>query len=141
MTVSDLKDSVIKAGFDFARRLADAKFRNWLKANGWRNEEHIVTTVDTEPVLDVLAKVTLHSGKRAFIAIAAASEPHGFHLLIVEPAPPRKRDLILGRAGDATPIAPSTNIGMIYDALEPVRTYVPSDWSQPIRFERVAVAA
>jgi len=136
--VSNLKEAVFRAGFDFARRLVDADFRQFLKTNGWRNGEHIVMSVVDEPAVDVINKVMLHSGSKAFIAIADDREHYGFRLLTVEVVKVRKRDRILFRRPDAIHLDPATSIGMLYSALHPAGTYAPSEWTMPLRFEKVA---
>jgi hypothetical protein len=139
VTVSDLSEAVFRAGFAFARRLADSRFRQFLKANGWQSGQHIVITVDDEPVIDVINKVSVHTTDgRAHIAIADASDPMGFRLLIVERSrKPRKRDRIFfHRRPERITLAPSASIGMLYSLLEPIGEIVPSEWNTPLVFEK-----
>ncbi len=139
VTVSNTAEVIFDAGFNFARRLTDAGFRKFLKDNGWRSGDNIVITVDEEPVVDVIYRVSLHEtdGRvRAFIAIVDDREEYGCRLLIVEKAsesgPPAERHVV------RLDLGPGASVGMLYDALSPCGTYLPSEWSQELLFERAA---
>lgn len=139
VTVSEIKDATVRAGFDFARRLVDADFRQFLKGNGWRSAEHIIVTVDDEPVIDVTNRAQLHdTGRRAFIAIADPSLRFGFDLLIASRV--RVRDLLF-RPVERIVLGPGASIGMLRDALHPCGRFVPSDWTKELRFEKIAATA
>ena len=124
-------DVSLAAGFDLARRLRDPEFRTLLKSVGWQSGGHIVVARDDEPVIEVIAKMILHStGSRAFIAIADETEKTGFRLLSVEVE-------TSGRGNDESVVLdPTSSIGMVYSSLAGCAAYVPSEWTRALRFER-----
>lgn len=138
--MTDRRKQTFDAGFDFARRMGDPDFRDRLEASGWQTGSHIVMAVDDEAVVDVVCKVMLHSGSKAFIAITGKDdEDDGFRMLSVRVARERKRDALLPfLREDAIPLGPGLTIGMLYDSLRPAHPYVPGDWSKNLLFEKVA---
>ena len=123
------------AGFTLARQLRKPEFRAILKGIGYANGDHIVMTQDTEPIIDVVARMLLHeTGGKAFIAFAHPDEACGFRFLYVETVPSEAHPTV--ERIDLTPLA---NIGMLYDALRPCAEYVPSQWMRPLLFGRRAL--
>jgi len=133
--MSDHRSVTFDAGFGFARRLRDPEFRRFLADAGWTSGTHIIMTVDAEPVIDVINRVNVHEHKRTFIAIADEREQHGFRLLIAEVAKPK-----LFRRERVIKLGPGASVGMLYSALQPCGTYVPSAWSHELRFEKIETA-
>jgi hypothetical protein len=133
------KPPTFSAGFDFARQLRNPHIRAVLRALHWTSGQHVVIALDDEPVVDVVARIVFHeTDGRALIAVtntAAKTQPPQFHFMVVEVAraqPDASVDLDLG---------PGASIGMLYDALRPSGTYVPSEWVKALQFERVSEAA
>ena len=124
-------DVTFASGFDFARRLRDPAFRDFLKEQGWTSGTHVVIAVDDEPVVDVLQRVALHAEERAFIAIVDNEAEFGFNLLIAEILAKRPHNAQRITLGEGA------SIGMLYSALEPCGTFMPSKWAQEVLFERV----
>jgi hypothetical protein len=122
-----------KAGFDFARRLRDPEFRALLGCHHWDHGMQVVMAVDEEPVVDVISRMIMHeAGPRAFIAIPDSNEEYGYRLLTVEVSPAGQRQ------PDPIELGPSASIGMLCAALEPCGSYLPSDWTEPLVFERIS---
>jgi hypothetical protein len=133
------KSATFSAGFSFARQLRNPQIRAGLRALGWTSAQHIVIAVDDEPVVDVVARIVFHeTDGRALIALTSSEsteEPRRFRLMVVEVAkamPGSAADLKLG---------PGASIGMLYDALHPSGTYLPSEWVKALQFARVNEAA
>lgn len=124
-------DVTFAAGFDFARRLRDPAFRNFLKEQGWTSGTHVVVAVDDEPVIDVLQRVALHADDRAFIAIIDEGASFGFRMLIAEIHAKRPKNAQRIELGEGA------SIGMLYAALEPCGTFMPGKWAQEVLFERI----
>lgn len=124
------------AGFDFARQLRNPHIRGVLRALGWTSGQHIVIAVDDEPVVDVVARIVFHeTDGRALIAITPPRHddgPREFRFMLVVVAPEASDDT------EGIDLGPSASIGMLYDALQPSGTYVPSEWVKALQFERVA---
>lgn len=128
------EDQATRIGFDFARRLRKREFVNFLKAGGWQSGDHVFTVADTEPIIEVIQQIIKHTtGRKAIIAIADESEQHGFKLLIAERAKWWNR-----RRGERIALKQGSSIGMLYSLLAPAGNYVPNDWVQELRFEKVA---
>jgi hypothetical protein len=127
------------AGFSFARRLRDPGFRSLLKRSGWRQGEHVVMAVDDESVVDVVARITLHeTGGRAFIAILDDAQPTGFRILYAEVV----NEATGPRDFEPLALGPGASVGMLYSAVgERCGTYVPSEWTSALLFERVTASA
>jgi hypothetical protein len=119
------------ASMAFGRRMADARFRRHLDRIGWRNPQRLVFALDDEPVSDVMNLMRVNGTPTpALIVIPAEQEPFGYRFIWVvstedHPAAPRLE------------VPPTTTVGMLYAALQPCGEYVPAEWSQPVRFERV----
>jgi hypothetical protein len=94
--------------------------------------------VDEEPVVDVIARITFHeTGGRAFIAIPDDEQPGGFRFLMAGVAnqPPGPHD------PEPLALGPGASIGMLYSAVvERCGTYVPSEWTRALLFERVTAS-
>lgn len=72
------------AGFEFARRLKDREFRDFIKASGWRSGQHVIMATDDTPIRDIIAKMMLHEmEQRALIAIVHEDSEFGFRLITV----------------------------------------------------------
>lgn len=142
MTERDMSaQTSFDAGFDFARRLRDPAFRAFLKSCGWTSGQHVIMAADSEPVLDVIARLITHqTDGRAFIAIPNERERYGFRLLIAEPAPLKKRWGRSARRVERIKISREATIGMLYEALHPCE-YIPTEWNRPLVFERVLAPA
>jgi hypothetical protein len=86
---------------------------------------------DDEPVIEVIAKMILHSaGSRVLIAVADDDEEAGFRLLSVEVEASGRDD------ADSIILDPTSSIGMIYSSLTGCAAYIPSEWTRALRFER-----
>lgn len=133
MAQRDVTESpTFAAGFELARRLRDPAFRAILNRLRCPSSEHIIMALDDEPVVDIIGRMMLHrTGGRAVIAIPHPDEPFGFRLLGVEVTHEEPSDAELIELG------PGASIGMLYTHLQPVGTYVPSELSRPLLFERV----
>ena len=121
----------IRVGGEFARRRIDAKFRRYLKSIGWRSPQRTVVAFDEDRAGDVMHTVVAHwTGSPTLIFIPTPDAPYGYRFIWVEE----------GHPDDGVPtidVSPDTSIGMLYAALHPCGEYIPADWSQPVRFERV----
>jgi hypothetical protein len=139
VTKGDLDTERLTAGFDLSKRLRDRAFRAHLKELGWESGQHIVPALDEEPVGQVVARMIINgTPSPCLIAIPKPEAEFGFWFLSVEVAPRSKR-----RWGKRTPtieINPSASIGMLYTSLQPCGDYLPSTWTQPLRFERALAA-
>jgi|SRR6266516_7511466 len=121
----------MSAAMAFDRQTLDARFRQHLEDIGLRNGQHIVPALDYEPVSYVMNVMRANEVPMpALIVIPAEQEPFGYRYIWVvsagdQPAAPRIE------------VAATTTIGMLYAALQPCGEYVPAEWSQPVRLERV----
>lgn len=128
----DVAAATCDAGFEFARRLRDPEVREVLKRLNWKSGQHVVVAVDSEPVIDVVTRIQFHeTGGRALIASPDERESCGFRFLLVEVG----HEAVEG--AEQLQLGPGANLGMLYAALEPCGTYMPSEWYQPLLFERV----
>jgi hypothetical protein len=64
------------------------------------------------------------------VFIPTEGAPYGYRFIWVDEHDP-DRDVPMIEA------SPDTSIGMLYSALHPCGEYVPAEWTQPVRFERV----
>jgi hypothetical protein len=141
MTQSDLDTERLAASFAFSDRLLDQEFRQYLKSLGWQSGQHIVPALDTEQISEVTARMNSNgTPPPCLIAIPNAEERFGFWFLFVDLAPVRTRKLFAKRVPTVR-INPAATIGMLHDSLKPCGDYLPSDWAQPMRFERVVTPA
>jgi hypothetical protein len=126
------------AGFDFARQLRDPDIRRVLRALGWTSGQHVVIAVNDEPVVDVVARIVFHeTDGRALIAITSAAHgdgPRKFRFMLAVVAPETAHEV------EGIDLGPGASIGMLYDALRPSGTYIPSEWVKALQFERVTAA-
>lgn len=138
MTIRDVKQAIFEAGFDLARRTANPDFRQFMKKIGWKSGSHIVPALDGEPVIDVIGRIILHTDSRVLIAIVDSREEFGFRFMFAEVVKEKPRKLAFrhARREHILTLGPKANIGMLYDALKPVGTYVPSEWTAELRFEK-----
>lgn len=117
------REGVRAAAFEFARRLADTNFRNFLRDHGYRSQQDVIVALDDETVEDVLRRVVLYSRPPAMIAIRRRQEHKGFVFLALEPA--RRKEA----SDEITPLAHSTSIGMLYDNMANLRNqFDPNAW-------------
>ncbi len=129
-------DQAVRIGFDFARRLRKREFVDYLKSSGWVSGDHVFSVADSEPVIDVIRRFTMHaSGSRAIIAIADEKHRHGFKLLIAERA--ERAKWWSRRRIERIELKQGSSIGMLYSLLAPAANYVPNEWVQELRFEKV----
>lgn len=122
------------ASFEYAKRLRDPAFRGLINRLKFSADRHVVIASDEEPVVDIVARIMFHETHgRALIAIPDEDEPFGFRLLGVE---------VVTDPGEnpAAPLelAPGASIGMLYSHLQRCGTYVPSEWSRSLLFEKCA---
>jgi hypothetical protein len=131
MTWTETDHKRVAAGMAFARRTADARFRKYLLSIGWRSGQHLVFALDYEPVSDVMNLMRTNGvSTPALIVIPAEQEPFGYRYIWVVTTEDHA-------AAPRIEVAPTTTVGMLYAALQPCGEYVPAEWSQPVRFERV----
>lgn len=122
------------AGFNLARQLRNPQIRAVLRALEWTSGQHIVIALDGEPVVDVITRIVFHeTDGRALIAVTdgSASRPESYRFMVAEVAK------VPADAPGGLDLGPSASIGMLYDALHPSGTYVPSEWVRALQFERV----
>jgi hypothetical protein len=134
---SDAAAETFAAGFQFARRLREPEFRRVLHRIGWKSGQDVVMTVENEPVVDVISRVVFDdTDARAYIAIQDEHEPREFRFLVA-----RVAQTDAGDVPEAIRLGPEASIGMLYAAVSPCGTYVPTRWPQPLLFERIAATA
>jgi hypothetical protein len=125
------------AGFEFAHRLREPGLRQALNRIGWASGQHVVMAVEDEPVVDVISRVEFDdTDGRAYIAIHDKNEPRDFRFLVARMAHTEDGD-----APETIRLGPEASIGMLYAAVSPCGTYVPSHWPQPLLFERITAPA
>lgn len=131
-------DATFSAGFEFARRLPrDPELRSMLKRLNWTPGQHVVMALESEPVVDVMARISFHeTDGRAFIAIPDPNESVGFLVLLVVVVTSAEIHV-----ADPVPLGPGASIGMLCELLRPAGTYVPSEWSHALLFERASAYA
>lgn len=113
-----------------------------MKEIGWQSQGHIVPATDDEPVIDVINRISLHADERVLIAIVDDQQEFGYRFVYVEAIKDKSKWWqFAARRERPLQLAPGASIGMLYDALEPAATFVPSDWTAELRFEKTAVAA
>jgi hypothetical protein len=116
----------------FSRQTLDRRFWEHLKSVGWQDRQTMTMALDHELVSDVMDRIlSMPLEWPVVIVIPTEAERFGYRFIWV-----------FNEAADeqiAPPVevSPSTSIGMLYAALQPCGEYVPSEWSQPVRFERV----
>lgn len=132
----DQRERTFDAGFEFARRLKDREFREFVKASGWQSGDHVIMATDDTPVRDIIAKMLLHElHSRALIAIVREEAEFGFQLITVVTVKPRL--LSKRRPRGVTPVSLDSTIGMLYLAAHRCPAYLPNEWSRDLLFERV----
>lgn len=122
------------AGFEYAKRLRDPAFRELINRLKFSTDRHVVMASDDEPVVDIVTRIMFHETHgRVLIAIPDENESFGFRLLSVEVVTDPG-------ANPAAPLelAPGASIGMLYSHLQPCGTYIPSEWSRSLLFEKFA---
>lgn len=136
MTADDREQVIRSAGFDLARKLPrDASLRKRFTDSGWESGDHVIIALDDERVVDVVARMLMHeTGGHAHIVIPDQAEAHGFRILVARVAPWPE-----GHSHPAKMIelAPGASIGMLSSALHPCGTYIPTEWTKELLFERI----
>lgn len=124
-------------GFEFARRLADREFRDFLRSRGYRPGQAVVIAVEEESIRNVVLRI-MENGNASpcLIAIPCASERFGFRLLFAQVGPARRR-WHPSRRVPTIAITPEASIGMLYAALQPCGEFVPLEWARPVVFQKV----
>jgi hypothetical protein len=139
-TVRDVRPDVLSAGFDFARRQDDPKFRRFLKSAGWTPKMGVMIALDEDKVVTVARRIAFNEpGAPCLIVIPNKLEPYGFTFLFAEVARVRWGRRLLRSAPQE--IHPDSTIGMVWSSLQRCGEYIPGDWFQPVMFEKIANAA
>jgi hypothetical protein len=135
----DVRPDVLAAGFDFANRQDDPKFRRFLKRAGWTPEMGVMIALDEDKVTTVARRIAFNEpGAPCLIVIPNKLEPYGFAFLFAEVAKVRRWQPFRAAPQE---IHPDTNIGMVWSSLQRCGEYVPGEWFQPVMFEKVLAEA
>lgn len=70
-----------RAGFDFARKLGEKAFRDWLKAIGWTSGSTVYPATADTTLGDVLARMANQPTAGGWIAVVDPTAEHGFRML------------------------------------------------------------
>jgi hypothetical protein len=122
----------MSASTAFARREHDKRFRKYLTSIGFQNRQDMTMAFDHEPVSDVMDIIlSMPLEWPVVIVIPTESAPFGYRFIWVV------KESADEHTAPPVEVSPTTSIGMLYAALQPCGEYVPREWSQPVRFERV----
>jgi hypothetical protein len=125
ITRRDDEGAARAAGFDFARQLRHKPFRDALKRMGRKSGQDIIIALDDEPVRDVLDRIIFQARPPAYVAIRRAAEALGFVFLVFVPGRP---GVPVEQPNDQVPLAPTTSIGMLYDAVRSWHSLPLNEW-------------
>lgn len=76
----------LDAAFDFARKVVDPEFREFLRGLGWESgvEQRIVTAVAEQTLGEVLRRIVVSRTEAPLlVAVPDPDAPHGFAVLMV----------------------------------------------------------
>lgn len=121
----------VDACVEYIRRTLNADFRKYLKTIGRQNPQHVVLMFDEEPVSSLVIQVRRRrTTAPILIVIPTEGAPFGYRFMWAVTAADHE-------TAPSIDVPPTASVGMLYSALHPCGEYVPSEWSQPVRFERV----
>lgn len=136
MTQSDLAP-YLTAMREFMRHTRDPQFRAYLRRIGWHKDQDVVIAFDHELIIELVSRLSFNQvGSPCLVAIPHTEERFGFRLMFMATVRPRPR-WTRWRQPHVEPISTQATIGMLFSSLTGCDAYVPSEWTNTVRFSRV----